>query len=52
LPDAKVEWSNFTDSLQLQIFEGQIMIAATHNERVDGRLLSSIQVTKVAIAEK
>lgn len=51
LPDAKVEWSNFTDSLQLQITKDHIVIAATHNERIEGILTSTIQVKKVTISE-
>ena len=42
----------YTDSLQIQITDSHIIIAATSNERVDGgKWKSSINVRKVAIAE-
>ena len=40
-----------TDSLQVQITDSHIIIAATSNEDVDDGYKSSIQVRKVAIAE-
>jgi hypothetical protein len=49
LLDTKV--GRFTDSLQVQITDSRIIIAATSNERINGKWKSSIQVRKVAIAE-
>jgi hypothetical protein len=40
-----------TDSLQVQINDSHIIIAATSNEEVYGKLKSSIKVRKVAIEE-
>jgi hypothetical protein len=40
-----------TDSLQVQITDSHIIIAANSNERVDGKWKSSIKVMKVAISE-
>ena len=40
-----------TDSLQVQITDSHIIIAATTNEWVDDGLKSSIKVRKVEIAE-
>ena len=43
--------ARFTDSLQVQITDSHIIIAATSNEWVDNGFKSTIQVRKVAIAE-
>jgi hypothetical protein len=45
------EWGGGRDSLQVQITDSHIIIAATSNEIVDGKWKSTIKVMKVAIAE-
>ena len=43
--------SGWTDSLQVQITDSHIIIAATNNEKVEDGHKSSIKVMKVAISE-
>jgi hypothetical protein len=45
------EWGGYTDSLQVQITDSHIIIAATSNEWVGDGCKSSIKVMKVPIAE-
>ena len=49
LLDAKEDWGNSTDSLQLQIAHSHITIATTQNEEVDSKIKSSIKLMKVPI---
>ena len=46
-----IEKAGVIDSLQVQITDSHIIIAATSNEEVDYKWNSSIKVIKVAIAE-
>ena len=49
LLDAKEYGWNFSDSLQLQITDSHIMVAATHNKYVDSKGKGSIKLMKVPI---
>ena len=49
LLDAKEEYGNVTDSLQLQITNSHITIATTQNEKVDGKWNHCIKLMKVPI---
>jgi hypothetical protein len=50
LLDAREDWSNLTDSLQLQITHSHITIATTQNEEVDyPKYKSTIKLMKVPI---
>jgi hypothetical protein len=51
LLDAKEIMWNLTDSLQLQINDSSIIIATTHNEKVDGKKKKTVKMMRVPLAE-
>jgi hypothetical protein len=51
LLDAKEIMWNLTDSLQLQITDSSIIIATTHNEKVDGKKKKTVKMMRVPFAE-
>jgi hypothetical protein len=45
------DWSNYTDGMHAVVSETQIVVAATWNEKVEGRRKKSIKVMQIAIPE-